>query len=61
MVFVNTYTNNAAPDTSGQTGGSSNTGDNSDPALWAALLAISMLTAAGSCFTAERKDLNNLA
>ena len=47
MVFVNTYTNNAAPDTSGQTGGSSNTGDNSDPALWAVLLAISMLTAAG--------------
>ena len=55
MVFVNTYTNNAAPDTSGQTGGSSNTGDNSDPALWAALLAISMLTAAGIVLYGRKK------
>ena len=55
MVFVNTYTNNAAPDTSGQTGGSSNTGDNSDPALWAALLAISMLTAAGLVLYGRKK------
>lgn len=55
MVFVNTYTNNAAPDTSGQTGGSSNTGDNSDPALWAALLAISMLTAAGIVLYSRKK------
>lgn len=55
MVFVNTYTNNAAPDTSGQTGGSSNTGDNSDPALWAVLLAISMLTAAGIVLYGRKK------
>ena len=55
MVFVNTYTNNAAPDTSGQTGGSSNTGDNSDPALWAALLAISMLIAAGIVLYGRKK------
>ena len=55
MVFVNTYTNNAAPDTSGQTGGSSNTGDNSDPALWAALLAISMLTAGGIVLYGRKK------
>lgn len=55
MVFVNTYTNNAAPDTSGQTGGSSNTGDNSDPALWAALLAISMLIAAGLVLYGRKK------
>ena len=55
MVFVNTYTNNAAPDTSGQTGGSSNTGDNSDPALWAVLLAISMLTAAGIVLYSRKK------
>ena len=55
MAFVNTYTNNAAPDTSGQTGGSSNTGDNSDPALWAALLAISMLIAAGLVLYGRKK------
>lgn len=55
MVFVNTYTNNAASDTSGQTGGSSNTGDNSDPALWAVLLAISMLTAAGIVLYGRKK------
>ena len=55
MVFVNTYTNNAAPDTSGQTGGSSNTGDNSDPALWAALLAISMLTTGGIVLYGRKK------
>ena len=55
MVFVNTYTNNAAPDTSGQTGGSSNTGDNSDPALWAALLAISMLIADGLVLYGRKK------
>lgn len=55
MAFVNTYTNNAAPDTSGQTGGSSNTGDNSDPALWAALLAISMLIAAGIVLYGRKK------